>query len=172
MIIRNYKSRDFKDIKEIIDEVNKVECWPFYHPNGWNEERINEEFSPLDKYKDSIFFVVENEGKVVGLIVGHKFSPFLKSEINHLEEFFKELISKENIYYERDILVNPKYYNKGVGSLLFEKLKIYAKDKGYKKLITRTPPLNQRGRNFFQKQGFKEILNDDKPPRVYLIKEL
>jgi len=46
-MIRPYTFEDFSGIKDVIDSVIKNECWPHYYPDGWDEERIKQEFNPL-----------------------------------------------------------------------------------------------------------------------------
>ncbi len=173
MNIRKYDPKDYPRIKKIIDSVNKIECWPFYHPDGWDAQRTAEEFLSLQEYKDSIFLVAEEDGEIVGLIAGHNLASFVRREVSHLEEaFVKQGLMNGAAYYERDILVDPKHHQKGIGKLLLEKLQAHAQERGYTKLVTRTPPLNDRGQKFFERMRFQEILRDDNPPRIYLCKSI
>ena len=164
MIIRNCQGEDFSGIVRVIQNAKITDCWPEVYPEGWNEERIKEEFAPLKSYEDSVFLVSEEQGRVTGLIAGHSLEPFLKFEIPHLKDAMPRFLPA---FYQRDIIIEPKSQKGSVGIRLFRELAEKAKEAGYKRLVTRTPPQNTRGVRFFKKLGYREILRDNNPERIY-----
>ena len=48
MTIRPYTKEDLKEIVKVINSVATEEHWPHYYPNGWDEERVRNEFRPMD----------------------------------------------------------------------------------------------------------------------------
>lgn len=166
-MIRPYTFKDFAGIKEVIDSVIKGECWPHYYPDGWNEERIKQEFNPIYNYNDSIFLVSNNE-KITGLIAGHDLDSFIDNEIPHLKEKFKNLeLYNDKVFYQRDIIIHNTYQRGILGLELFKLMQRHALRRNYTGLVTRTPLLNIRGRKFFEKIGYIEIFEDNNPERVY-----
>lgn len=166
-MIRPYTFKDFNGIKKVIDSVIKNECWPHYYPNGWDEERIKQEFNPMYNYNDSIFLVSDNE-KITGLIAGHDLGSFIDNEIPHLRDRFDELgLYRSKVFYQRDIIIHKDHQRGTLGLKLFKIIQRHALRRGYIKLVTRTPLLNLRGRKFFEKLGYQEIFEDDNPERVY-----
>lgn len=168
MRIRAYEEKDFPGIVEVIRETQVIDCWPKVFPNGWDEKRVREEFSPLMGYKDSLFLVAE-DNDVVGLIAAHSLIPFVQLEIPHLQ---KKFVNLPLSYYQRDLILAPRVQRGFLGLRLFNEMRRFAVDKGYKTLVTRTPPLNLRGMAFFDRIGYREIFRDNSPERVYFQMEL
>ncbi len=170
MIIRPYTEADFQGIAKVIHICQTEECWPHYYPNGWNDKKIRSEFSPLKCYKHPIFLVSEAKGEVTGLIAGHDLDLFIDFEIPHLKRRFDELgLYNANAFYQRDIIIAKAHQKGTLGLRLFRAMQQHASETGHSRLVTRTPPLNSRGRTFFGKLGCKEIFEDDKPERVYFV---
>jgi len=170
MIIREYKESDFPEIMRVIQATDKTDCWPKVFPYGWSEGRIREEFAPMKDYKDSCFFISEDNGRLTGLIAGHELLSFVENEVPHLRERFQEDINLD--YYQRDIIVHPNFQRGWVGLKLFRKMVEYAKAREYKRVVTRTPPLNSRGIKFFFGVGYRELFRDNNPERIYFWRDL
>jgi len=170
MLIRSYTENDFEGIVRVIHSCQTEECWPHYYPNGWDEDRIRAEFRPMKEYRNPVFLVSESDNKVTGLIAGHDSNSFVDNEIPHLKEKFAERgLYSDSVFYQREIIITRDHQKGTVGLRLFRAMKQLATEKGYLRLVTRTPPLNLRGRTFFAKLGYKEIFEDDKPERVYFV---
>ena len=168
MIIRPYSEDDFRGIVALVHSIQDTESWPIVYPGGWDKERIKQEFDPMKEYKDSLFLVSESQGIITGLIAGHDLEPFISNEMLHLTNKFKELgLTNSKFFYQRDIMIHKDFQRGFLGFRLFNELKKHAIEKGYNKLVTRAPPLNKRGIDFFVRVGYTEIFKDDNPKRVY-----
>jgi len=171
MTVREYRESDFPEIVRVIQATDETDCWPQIFPEGWSEERIREEFDPMKNYRGSCFLVSEVNGKLIGLIAGHDLASFVEVEIPHLKQRFQDL-GLFGAYYQRDLIIHPDWQRGLVGIKLFRALKKQAKQKGYDKLTTRTPPLNSRGIKFFLGVGYQELFRDNSPERVYFGQDL
>jgi GNAT superfamily N-acetyltransferase len=171
MNLRPYNpKKDFEGVKEVIQSAQTKECWPYYYPNGWDDKRIWQEFDPVENYRHSIFLVSEENGKITGLIAGHDLNSFINNEVPHLRSRFNQ--GFRDAFYQRDIIIHPDFQNRVVGFRLFRAMQKHAKKKGYIRLVTRTPPRNERGINFFERLGFFEIFRNRNPERIYFVMEL
>lgn len=172
MSIRPYEDTDFKGIVDVVQAIQITDCWPKVYPEGWDENRIKFEFEPIKDYHNPLFLVSEQGKRITGLIAGHSLGDFIIKEVKHLsDEFFNRQIKlKEIPFYQRDILVHPDFQNGFVGLRLFKAMEKFAKEKEYNTLITRTPPENEKGIEFFKKIGYKEIFKDSTPSRIYFKK--
>jgi GNAT superfamily N-acetyltransferase len=168
MKIRDYGEGDFDGIRKVVDRVDQTYVWPVCHPKGWDEARIREEFDPIWGYKDPLFLVAEYRSQIVGLIAGHDLVTFIEQEIPHLkDQFLARNQFNKGVYYQRDIIVTPESWGKEVAFSLFDGLRRKTVRRGYKKIVTRTFPINERGVRFFERLGFQSMFTDDNPERVY-----
>jgi GNAT superfamily N-acetyltransferase len=170
-MIRQYSEKDFDGIVKLIQSIQDTDCWPLVYPNGWDIKKIKEEFEPMDNYQDSLFLVSESDGALTGLIAGHDLASFIRDEIPHLKNKFEEQdLVNPNVFYKRDIMIHPEYQRGFVGFRLVKELQNHASNRNYTRLVTRTPPLNLRGINFFEKLGYVPIFTDNNPERIYFKK--
>ena len=87
-------------------------------------------------------FFAEDNGKLVGYIAA---AP-------------KEISYRNSKYLEIDNMgVSPEYRGKGVGTMLIEEVKKWAKENGYNKLFVNSYFKNTSTINFYKKNGFNEI---------------
>ena len=170
MIIRDYKEKDFKKVVQLIQNIQETDCWPEVYPMGWSEKKVKNEFAPIAKYQSPLFLIAEENNKLVGLIAGHEFMEFAQHELPHIENKFATYGIFH--YYQRDIIIHPNFQGRTTAPRLNKKLESHAKNCGYHKIITRTPPQNQKGIKFFNRLGYKESLRDTNPERIYFIKDL
>ena len=168
MGIRQYSEKDFDGIVQLIQSIQKTDCWPIVYPSGWDEKRIKEEFEPMRNYHDPLFLVSESEEGITGLIAGHDLKSFIIDEVPHLDHKFREFNSICNaVFYQRDIMIHPAHQKGFSGLRLFQALRRHALSIGYDQVVTRTPPENLRGINFFEKLGYVPIFSDNNPKRIY-----
>ena len=173
MTIRPYTKEDLKEIVRVINSILTEECWPHYYPNKWDEERVRSEFRPMNGYKDPMFLVSEADGQITGLIAGHDLDSFIETEIPHLRPRINEFgLCGSRAFYQRDIIIDPANQRGFLGLRLFLDLRKHASETGYKKLVTRTPPLNSRGIRFFTKLGYVKLFEDANPERVYFVMDM
>lgn len=173
MKIRPYSEKDFDGIVQLVQNLQKTDCWPIVYPEGWNEKRIKEEFEPMHHYRDSLFLVSESEEGITGLIAGHSLKFFISEEVPHLEDKFREFNSTCNtVFYQRDIMIHPAHQRGLTGFRLFKALMHHAVSSVYSQIVTRTPPQNLRGINFFERLGYVPIFSDNNPERIYFNNDL
>lgn len=172
-MIRKYDEKDFEGIIKIIQSNQNDECWLNYYPNGWEVNKIKEEFEPLNRYNNPIFLVSEINKELTGLIAGHDLEPFIENEIPHLKDLFDEFkLSGNSSFYQRDLIVH-KNNQKGTSAIrLFNALREHAIKNNKANIVTRTPSLNLEGIDFFEKLGYKEIFRDKNPERIYFAKKV
>ena len=117
-----------------------------------------------------MFLVSETDKQITGLIAGHDLNPFIETEIPHLRPRFNEFgLCGSRVFYQRDIIIYPANQRGFLGLRLFRDLRKHASETGYKKIVTRTPPLNSRGIRFFTKLGYIKLFEDSNPERVYFV---
>ncbi len=120
--------------KKFTDTYN--ENWP-YHNQGkeyYAKRMVNDK---------SIFYVVEDESKIVGFLLGY-IENYPVRTINPIAEL-------ENIF------VIESYRNKGIGTELMQKFKEDAKKHGVKRLKVHLYAANEEAKNFYRKHGFQEL---------------
>jgi len=119
-----------------------------------------EDFRALIKLEtpneECAFFVIEENGKIVGYSRMHLFKWYEGAHIV-------------------TVVVDENYRGKGYGRMLMREMERYAKDKGMKVLMLDTEPDNSRALIFYLKNGYricgyKENLNGKST--VYLSKKL
>ena len=172
-MIRPYEGSDFEGIKQVINSVAAIPPWPHYYPGGWSDAKIKQEFEPLAMHRDPLFLVSEEDGKITGLVAGHDFVSFVDNEISHLRQRFMGVnLMDVAAFYLRDIIVHATHQRSIVASKLEKQLKAHALRNGYKRVVTRTPPLNTMGVRFFSGIGYEQLFEDSNPERIYFVKEL
>ena len=180
MNIRPYKESDFDEIVRIIEAAQIIDCWPKVFPEGWSGERIRDEITPKNpKYpiRNLVFNVAEINGGARGFIIGQDLASFIKNEAPQLSEEFSRrgLLSPEifdSSFYQRDLIIHPDNQKGLTGLRLFQTLKKYATSNGFAKLVTRTPPQNKRGMQFFKGLGYYDLFKDNNPKRKYFVMDL
>lgn len=91
---------------------------------------------------ECVTFVAEENGEAVGYIA---LAP-------------KDLSYRKHKYIEIDNMgVSPSYRGKGVGSMLIQKAKEWAKEKGYTRIFVTSYSGNESAIGFYKKNGGKEI---------------
>ncbi len=95
--------------------------------------------------KNKSAFVAEEDGKIVGYILG---------EIQKRPPVFK--ITHQAFI--TDMAVTKNLRNKGIGTKLMKVFNVWAKDRGMKYIELNVAVENQLGINFWEKQGFKTII--------------
>ncbi|WP_165974062.1 GNAT family N-acetyltransferase [Marinitoga lauensis] len=122
MIIRKAEKKDKKDLVE----VSKY---------AWEDDYIPIVFDEWVNDKNSNFYVIEENGKVIGC--GR----------------MKEL--KKGVFWLEGLRVHGNYRNKGYGKKLSEFFLQLAKEKGYKKIMFSTYYQNIESRHIMENYGFR-----------------
>lgn len=111
MKIRRAKKSDAKAIKELF----KVEYAKAPYHEDWQEHMLKKKMR--EYFEGSVIFVAEEDGKVVGFIMGETYL-WDKGENGFLDE----------------IVVSSKYQGKGIGKALIQTLENYFRKKGVDKI--------------------------------------
>lgn len=110
--------------------------------NWIHTDNAKKHFTTAITDKDHYAIVAEEEGKPIGFIT---LAP-------------KELAYRTVKTIELDILaVLPDYRSKGIGSLLLNEVKEWAKGKGYTTMMVSSYSKNNRAIEFYQREGFETI---------------
>lgn len=102
----------------------------------------NKFFSEILTNNESLAFIAEVDGMAVGYIAC---SP-------------KKISYRKSRYFEIDNMgVSPEYRSQGIGTMLINKVKEWAKEKGFQKLFVNSYFGNIKAIEFYKRQGFVEI---------------
>ena len=119
-----------KDCKKCV-ELSRIEE---LRPAG--SDYISEGYFRIFVDKDEMFFVAEENGKIVGYILGEP----MKGKLANLGL----------------LAVDPNFRGKGVGKKLVESFRKKCDEKGLKFLLLYAPKFNKNTLEFYKKCGFKE----------------
>jgi len=131
------RNAEFSDINNILSIFN------YYIKNGfaaYPENEVNINFFHEIKQKSRFFYILEIESRVIGFA------------------FLKNYLPYENFKHTGQItyFIEQKYTNKGLGTLLLNKLIKDAKKHGITIFLVNLSSLNQQSLNFHKKNGFLE----------------
>jgi len=142
--IRSAGIKDIKDLQRLNQEafLDNLSYDPDLAMDWAMSEKGREHFTKLFAPPDSACFVAEDLGVLVGYIT--------LSE--HVFDF-----RKSRCVEILDVGVSPSYQSKGIGSLLIQKARAWAKEKGYQKMYVSCYFTNTRGVAFYKRNGLTEI---------------
>jgi len=147
MIIRKATVKDLKSLNELQIGLAKYEAK--LRKTLVNPEKVRKwyerHYEKLIKNKNSIFFVAEEKGKIVGYILGQIETP------THIHIYKKR-------GYIRDAFVLKEFRGKEVGKKLTKKLLEWFKSKGIKWIKVDAYTNNKVGIKFWEKMGFKDYV--------------
>ena len=135
--IRNAKKKDMKRVHQLIMELAKYEKLPEEVDISTND-LINDCFG-----KNKLFncFVAEVNSKIEGMaIVYNRYSTW-KGETLHLE----------------DLIVTKNMRNMGIGALLLDKVILFGKEMGVKRITWEVIDWNKKAIKFYERKGAKLI---------------
>lgn len=164
-MIREYRDDDFSQVFDVFKSLESSPPWPEYFPNGWQNETLENEVSTIRKYGGGRMYVSIKNNTVCGFVGMHVLTDFVTNEISHLQT---KLSKVKDAYYLRNIVVHKDFQGGSHALRLCRTFQQEAMRSNYSHLVTRTPPKNNKGINFFQTVGFKQLFADDFPQRVYL----
>jgi GNAT superfamily N-acetyltransferase len=144
MNIRNVKPNEWKALQELNNEVfvdnakydpDIIRDWAFTEAGKkYYQELVND--------LDSICFVAEEKGKLIGYLAA---AP-------------KPILFRKSRYLEVDNMgVLPRYRSQGVGKLLIESCKQWAKENSYQRLFVTSYSKNKKAITFYKNCGFETI---------------
>lgn len=108
---------------------------------GWPFEKDGEEYF-IDKIKNTLVFVAEINGKIVGYLAGS-----ILEEISYSVETFAEL---------DNMCIDTNYRGYGIGSKLIDEFKNYCKNIGIENIKVTAYTQNKQAINFYMKNGFHD----------------
>ncbi|BCY29701.1 GNAT family N-acetyltransferase [Flavobacterium okayamense] len=138
MILRKIQPQDnegiAKVIRDIFDELNAPK-----EGTAYADPILDQLFEVYQKPK-SIYFVIENEGKVIG---GGGLAP--------LENATDEFCELQKMYF------SPQARGLGLGKEIIERSLAFAKEQGFTKCYLETLPYMQNARKLYEKMGFQYL---------------
>ena len=147
----NIRKVEQKDAKEYIELVNFVWRSAYSHifPDEVFVERENSAVERINSFdaaklndEQTVCWVAENEGKLVGVMLGTTNSDY---------EYFK----KQNYADLCVLYILPEFQGMGIASRLKEKFLDFIKEKGYKKFVIGVLKDNNKARKVYEKWGGK-----------------
>jgi GNAT superfamily N-acetyltransferase len=117
---------------------------PIYTTSPGAERVMRRFLADLTSSSHTFLFVAEYDGLTIGFVSGElrESSPVFRS---------KTWASVD------DVFVEPDYRNLGVGGALLESVKAWAKERNADGVSLQVAAANERGRNFYEKLGFREV---------------
>lgn len=140
MKIRRYNKKDKREVKRIVTKV-LTEIFKVKPKRGL------EDLNNIKK-NYSIFFVVEDNGKIIAT-----------AGVN------KEGVAKR-------LYIDKKYRGRGLGSKLYDLQEGYIRKKGYTKVKLSTTPQMKDAIKLYKKKGFKRIKFDKEKNQIFFEKKL
>lgn len=139
MNIRLCKENDSEQFLKLLETLDKESEFMLYEPEERKTsiEQMHEIIKQKEK-KASVLFVVEEDGNIIGFLSADK------GQVNR---------NKHTAYIVIGILKD--YYNKGIGTQLFNKLDNWAINNNIKRLELSVMTHNTRAINLYKKMGFK-----------------
>lgn len=157
-MIRHAETEDAEEIHDVA-----LKSWKDTYNRILSEEAIEEVINDWYSVEDlreqtehPIFYVAEKQDKVVGFV--HATVEDGKATLHR-------------------IYLNPEHQGQGIGSKLYEKAENDIKEKA-DKIELEVLAKNQKGKSFYQKQGFREVeseeveLSGEKALQKVLVKDL
>ena len=143
MIIRKAESKDVDAILNLLSQVLEIHAKA--RPDIFQSGRTKYTKAELEeKIKSEMVFVAEEAGKVIA----HLFLELQSTENNNNMNSLK-------ILYIDDICVDQNHTNGGVGSKLFDFVKVKAKEFGCYEITLHLWEGNENAEKFYAKQGMK-----------------
>ena len=130
-----------KDIKQIAELLHEYDVHEHKLDRKIKIEKIKDIISfnkKLIMHPKVVFFVAEEDGKLVGTISG---------------EYRDSAVDRVGIFH--NIIVTEKFRRKGIGKKLLKQIEKYFKKKRCKKMHSLVRPKNKRALKFYTKLGFK-----------------
>ncbi|KRE31633.1 GNAT family N-acetyltransferase [Paenibacillus sp. Soil522] len=129
--VREIRVTDYHDIYLLNQDFN---------PNLYlfSEEKVKEKIENIIKKTKDIIFVYEQNNEVIGYIHG---SPY-------------ELLFSESLVNVLGFVVKEGYRNKGIGSMLIERVEQWGKDNGFSGMKLLSHPSRLYAHSFYERRGY------------------
>lgn len=144
-------------IRRAVDSDAEAVCQLLDEQNRFHVQLLPEVFtrSPTDRSRvrqvlgdtDADLFVAELGGVIVGLV---------ELRVVHTKEL-PVLVQKKYVYVQ-EMIVAEGLRGHGIGSLLMESARHWARERGAQSIRTSVVPSNRRARSFYAREGFAEIM--------------
>lgn len=146
MHIRPARPADMKGVLRLLDEQNQfhVDLLPGFFRNQRTEPSRVEE---LLGDPDSALLVAEVDSTVVALA---------EARLARTKDL-PVLVQKAYVYVQ-EMIVTDSFRGKGIGTALMDAVRTWARERGAQSLRTAVVPANKRARDFYEREGFGEIM--------------
>ena len=147
MVIRTASVVDIEKImileKQVFDLHSKA------RPDWIGKNPLNYDYiKSIIEGNNGIIFVAEDKNEIIGHCI-----VFIREIKNH--HIFHDMTNIEI----DDLCIDEKYRQKGIGRRLFEKVKIFAKEKDAKFIELMVWEFNQNAKTFYEHLGMKTRIN-------------
>jgi len=148
--IREATLEDTEPIRALLDEQNRLhtELHPsFFQRSPTHTSRIVE----LLENPQATFLVAESTHGSICEIIG-----LTELHLARTKDL-PVLVSKRYVHIG-EIIVHAKHRGRGIGQMLMEASRSWASSRGAESLRTSVVPANDGARNFYSRQGFRDIM--------------
>lgn len=144
MIIRKAEAKDLPAINELFSELDSdaIKNQPEHFQKS---ERTKEYLMEIIDDYNSDFLLAAFDNEVVG------FSLLFEREIRGIS-----LLIPCKYAYIQDFIVKKEYRDQGIGTMLFNSSKVWAKEHGMEYLRLSVFPVNDKGIQFYKRNGMSE----------------
>ena len=134
----------------IIQDFNNKLCAKEHHdfdltinPNFAKTEEGESYFKSSIESEKKLVLIAEDEGKPVGYIIGGT-------------QAVGDFRNMANMCEADNMWVDESYRSRGIGKQLMDGLEAWAKEKGIKRMRVLASSKNEKGINFYKREGFRE----------------
>ena len=148
IILRSATLEDYNQLRVIYEELDELHRYEhpdlFQKPDG--NARPVEYIKDLVLSKNKALIVAESDEVIIGFaecfVVSSGFFPVFKQ---------RKWVHLDNIAIKRE------YQNKGIGKLLLNEIKLWAKTRNIRRVELMVYKFNKQAKHFYQNTGFNEL---------------
>ena len=133
LIIRKGKKEDVNQVFSLIIELADFEK-SIHEVSITTDDLLKDGFRDNPYYR---FIIAEKDSEIIGVAI----------------YFYRYSTWKGRVLYLEDFIVKSQYRNTGVGTKIFDKLKLIGKEKNVKSIVWQVLNWNETAINFYKKHG-------------------
>lgn len=133
LLIRKGKKEDVNQVFSLIIELADFEK-SIHEVSITTDDLLKDGFRDNPYYR---FIIAEKDSEIIGVAI----------------YFYRYSTWKGRVIYLEDFIVKSQYRNTGVGTKIFDKLKLIGKEKNVKSIVWQVLNWNETAINFYKKHG-------------------
>ena len=133
LLIRKGKKEDVNQVFSLIIELADFEK-SIHEVSITTDDLLKDGFRDNPYYR---FIIAEKDSEIIGVAI----------------YFYRYSTWKGRVLYLEDFIVKSQYRNTGVGTKIFDKLKLIGKEKNVKSIVWQVLNWNETAINFYKKHG-------------------